>query len=101
MINQSILKLYIVNFYRYILIFCFISFVSHADQNDKRLDDYFIILKNSQNDIQLSNIISNIWAIWLETNDPLIERDFQEGLQMINNGQFEKSIMIFSKAVGV
>ena len=40
---------------------------------------------------------SNIWKIWLETNDPLINEDFYRGLKFMYNGDLEKSIVFFTK----
>ena len=81
------------------MIFCLFSFVSHADQNDKRLDGLFYLLAHSNDIGEINKTTLNIWKIWSEINDPIVENDFNKGLDLMKNGQLEKSIQIFSKVI--
>ena len=88
-----------MNFFKYILTFFLCSFASYADQKDKRLDDFFHILAYSDDVSEINKATAIIWDIWLETNDPLIEFDFERGLQLMKNGQLKESIRIFTKVI--
>ena len=88
-----------MNILKYIIIFCLHSFVSYADQNDKRLDHLFFVLEHSDNTGEMERVTANIWKIWLETNDPLIEKDFNQGLELMYIGQLQKSIEMFTKVI--
>ena len=88
-----------MRYIKYILFICLFSFVVYADQNDKRLNELFRILAQSQNNAELYKTTSSIWKIWMETNDPLIENDFHQGLKLMQDGQLKSSINIFSKVI--
>ena len=88
-----------MKFFIYVIIFCLFSFVSHADQNDKRLDDLFHLLSHSDDIDEINEATSTIWKIWLEINDPLIENDFNRGLNSMKHGKLNESIEIFSKII--
>tara|TARA_B100002003_G_scaffold170666_1_gene158605 strand:- start:731 stop:1150 length:420 start_codon:yes stop_codon:yes gene_type:complete len=47
----------------------------------------------------MNKAILDIWNIWLETNDPIIENDFKKGLELMQNGQLESSIVMFTKVI--
>ena len=70
-----------MNYLRFIAIFLLFPFFVHADQNDQRLDELFLILSYSQDNVEMNKTILNIWSIWLETNDSVIENDFKKGLE--------------------
>jgi len=88
-----------MNYLKLILIFLLFSFVVHADQNDKRLDRLFRVLEHSHNDVEINKTVSAIWNIWLETNDLLIENDFKQGLELMQGGQLQASIEMFTKVI--
>ena len=88
-----------MNYLRFIAIFLLFSFFVHADQNDQRLDKLFLILSYSQDNVEMNKAILDIWNIWLETNDPIIENDFKKGLELMQNGQLESSIVMFTKVI--
>ena len=80
---------------RIICLFIFLLLIANnvnADQSDEKLDDLFNILKKSSNLNEINDITLKIWDIWLETNDPLIEKDFQKAIKYMNNGQLYLSI---------
>ena len=84
-------------FFRFITIFIFLSFSINADQKDSRLDRLFHILSESKNDNEINKIVSNIWDIWMETNDLSIEEDFFRGLTFMQAGNLRMSIEFFTK----
>ena len=88
-----------MNYLKFILIFLLFSFVVHADQNDKRLDGLFRVLEHSHDDVEINKAISAIWNIWLETSDLLIENDFKQGLELMQGGQLQASIEMFTKVI--
>ena len=88
-----------MKYLKFILIFFLFSLSVHADQNDKRLNKLFRVLAQSQNNVEINKIISDIWDIWLETNDIFIENDFKKGLVLMQNGKLEASINMFTKVI--
>ena len=88
-----------MNYLRFIAIFLLFSFFVYADQNDQRLDELFLILSYSQDNVEMNKAILDIWNIWLETNDPIIENDFKRGLNSMKNSQLKESIEFFSKVI--
>ena len=74
-------------------------FIVYADQKDKRLDELFHILLHSQNEIEMQRTILSIWDIWMETDDPFIENDFNQGLKLMRGGQLQLSIDMFTKVI--
>ena len=86
-------------YFKYILFFWMCSFATYADQNDRRLDDLFHLLSHSYDDNEINRATVSIWEIWLETNDTLIESDFNQGLKLMQSGQLHKSIEMFTKVV--
>ena len=88
-----------MNVLKYILTFCLCSFASYADQNDKRLEDLFRVFAYSKDASKINKATAVIWEIWLETNDPLIEYDFDRGLQLMKKGQLKESIKFFTKVI--
>ncbi len=86
-------------FFRTLLFFLFFSFSLRADQNDQRLDNLFSILLETKNDIEINQIVQNIWKIWYETNDPLIEADFYRGLESMRTGDIIMSVAFFTRVI--
>ena len=84
---------------KFILIFLMFSFEIHADQTDKRLDQLFQTLKISHDEMEMNTSILAIWNIWLETNDVRIEKDFKKGLQLMQEGKLQASIIMFTKVI--
>ena len=84
---------------KFILIFLMFSFEIYADQTDKRLDQHFHTLKISHDEMEMNTSILAIWNIWLETNDVRIEKDFKKGLQLMQEGKLQASILMFTKVI--
>ena len=88
-----------LNFIYLVFFFVMFSFVVNADQKDKRLDALFSLLINSNDNEEIIQTTENIWQIWLETNDPLIENEFKTALQLMDEGKLYKSIKIFTNVI--
>jgi len=86
-------------FFKLILIFLLSSFSVNADQKDFRLDNLFSILSKTESDEEINRITSSIWDIWLETNDPSINRDFYYGLKFMRSGDLKMSVKFFTKVI--
>lgn len=73
-----------------------------ADQNDPRLDPLFEELKTVTSVTDARYIEREIWGIWLELDaDVEAEMRFNEGLLLMNAGQLEHAIRIFSTVIEV
>ena len=82
------------------LILCLLfSFSLKADQNDSRLDNLFKLLLETDSEITINNITSNIWDIWYETNDPKIEADFYRGMESMRTGDLLMSVAFFTRVI--
>ena len=84
---------------RTLFVFLLFAFSLKADQNDARLEDLFEILSKTKNDIQINEVTSSIWDIWLETNDPSIETDFFQGLESMRTGDLLMAITFFTRVI--
>tara|TARA_Y100000590_G_scaffold470697_1_gene667946 strand:- start:3269 stop:3811 length:543 start_codon:yes stop_codon:yes gene_type:complete len=85
--------------YIFFIFFIIFSYNIHADQNDQRLDYLFDILIESNNYQEINQTIQNIWLIWLETEDPLIENEFKKGLELMKKNKLNESIDSFTKVI--
>lgn len=88
-------------FFRIIVIFLFFCFTANADQKDTRLNKLFNLLAESKSDAEIDIITSDIWNIWMETNDPLIKADFYRGLETMRNGNLNMSIVFFTRVIKI
>ena len=69
---------------------------ANADQNDTRLEDLFKSLKSTEN-VRIASVFeSKIWHIWMEHNDPEVERAMFDGLEALKFQLFEKAFGHFS-----
>ena len=73
---------------RILIIIMFFCLSVKADQYDQRLEILFSQL-----------LITEIWDIWHETNDPKINADFFRGIGLMHNGNLKESIKFFSKVI--
>ncbi len=85
--------------FRILIIFLLISFSLKADQYDNRLEGLFNVLLATDNEIEINQIISNIWNIWNETNDQQIEADFYRGIESMRTGDLNMSISFFTRVI--
>ena len=84
---------------KYILVFFIFINICFADQNDRRLDSLFNLLKNSSDYEEIYKTTNKIWTIWLQTNDSNIKEDFNKGLQFMELGYYQESITMFTKVI--
>ena len=84
---------------RTLIVFLLFAFSIKADQNDARLENLFDILSKTESDIQINEVTSNIWDIWHETNDPLIEADFYRGLEAMRTGDLLMAVAFFTRVI--
>ena len=84
---------------RTLIVFLLFSCSLKADQNDARLEDLFDILSTTESDVQINEVTSNIWDIWYETNDPLIEADFYRGLESMRTGDLMMAVAFFTRVI--
>ena len=84
---------------RTLIVFLLFAFSIKADQNDARLENLFDILSKTESDIQINEVTSNIWDIWHETNDPLIEADFYRGLESMRTGDLLMAVAFFTRVI--
>ena len=87
-------------FFRYwlsslVILFLLYAF-AHADQNDSRLEELFRSLKSTENLSTASVFETKIWHIWMEHNDPEVERTMFQGLEALKLKLFEKAFGHFS-----
>ena len=75
----------------FIIFFC-ICFPLKADQYDLRLKNLFNQLQETEIETEIENITIDIWDIWHETNDPIIESDFFQGIELMKRGKFQIAI---------
>ncbi len=70
-----------------------------ADQSDPRLDELFLNVKDSQNELASSVYIASIWKIWSETNDPNSQQLYNLGDQLLKQRKYEQSLMVFDQLI--
>ncbi|MBO6562340.1 MAG: tetratricopeptide repeat protein [Nisaea sp.] len=77
-------------------------FLAMADQRDPRLDPLFEELKTAASVTDARYIEREIWGIWSEHGaDVEAEMRFNEGLLLMNAGQLEQAIRLFSIVIDV
>ena len=79
-----------------LVILFLLSVFVHADQNDSRLVKLFSSLKSTENLSTASVFETKIWHIWMEHNDPEVERAMFQGLEALKLQLFEKAFGHFS-----
>ncbi len=84
---------------RTLIVFLLFSCSLKADQNDARLEDLFDILSKTESEDQINQVISSIWDIWHETNDPSIEADFYQGLESMRTGDLLMAATFFTHVI--
>ena len=81
------------------LSFLFVSNVVIADQNDPRLNNLFKKLNETENQDEIRNLISDIWNIWYEVDDPKVIEYFEKGIQAMNLRNYPLAIRFFNNLV--
>jgi Tfp pilus assembly protein PilF len=70
-----------------------------ADQNDPRLEDLFKQLRSASDQVAAAPIEELIWQIWMEHEDPAIERQMELGIQQMNFGDTAAALATFDRLV--
>jgi tetratricopeptide (TPR) repeat protein len=81
------------------LSFLFVSNVVIADQNDPRLNNLFKKLNETENQDEIRNLISDIWNIWYEVDDPKVIEYFEKGIQAMNLRNYPLAIRFFNNLI--
>ena len=79
------------------LLFC--SKFSLADQNDPRLNNLFKKLYETENQEEIRDLISDIWNIWYEVEDPKVIEYFKKGIQAMNVRNYPLAIRSFDNLI--
>ena len=81
------------------LSFLFVSNVAIADQNDPRLNNLFKKLNETENQDEIRDLISDIWNIWYEVDDPKVIEYFEKGIQAMNLRNYPLAIRFFNNLI--
>ena len=77
----------------------FASKIALADQNDPRLNNLFKKLNETENQDEIRNLISDIWNIWYEVDDPKVIEYFEKGIQAMNLRNYPLAIRFFTNLI--
>ena len=79
--------------------FLFASKIALADQNDPRLNNLFKKLNETENQDDIRDLISDIWNIWYEVDDPKVIEYFEKGIQAMNLRNYPLAIRFFNNLI--
>jgi len=77
----------------------FASKIALADQNDPRLNNLFKKLNETENQDEIRDLISDIWNIWYEVDDPKVIEYFEKGIQAMNLKNYPLAIRFFNNLI--
>ena len=77
----------------------FASKIALADQNDPRLNNLFKKLNETENQDEIRDLISDIWNIWYEVDDPKVIEYFEKGIQSMNLRNYPLAIRFFNNLI--
>ena len=77
----------------------FASKIALADQNDPRLNNLFKKLNETENQDEIRDLISDIWNIWYEVDDPKVIENFEKGIQAMNLRNYPLAIRFFNNLI--
>ena len=83
------------------IVFFLFSNLSYADQKDGRLNNLFDQLFLSNNNMEVSLILSKIWDIWAIAESEKTQIIFNDANQLMERGKFDNAIDLFSKVIDV
>lgn len=71
----------------------------HADQTDPRLEELFssLLLLDDPNLLRATE--NRIWEIWLEHDNPDVERLMARGTESMNRGQYRQAMLVFNQLI--
>jgi len=70
-----------------------------ADQKDARLPALFAQLKTAADPMAATEIEAKIWTIWLEANDPAIDKLMSEGSEAMGTQRFGTALEKFNAII--
>ena len=70
-----------------------------ADQKDSRLNSLFDELFLSNDNMQASTILADIWDIWSIAENVEAQEIFDEGNNMMDRGSLEEAITLFTQVI--
>ena len=70
-----------------------------ADQKDSRLNSLFEELFLSNDNMQASSILADIWNIWSIAENVEAQKIFDEGNKMMDRGSLEEAIALFTQVI--
>ena len=70
-----------------------------ADQKDIRLNSLFDELFLSNDNMQASSILADIWNIWSIAENVEAQKIFDEGNKMMDRGSLEEAIALFTQVI--
>jgi tetratricopeptide (TPR) repeat protein len=70
-----------------------------ADQKDSRLNSLFDELYLSNDNMQASTILADIWDIWSIAENVEAQKIFDEGNKMMDRGSLEEAIALFTQVI--
>ena len=73
--------------------------IALADQNDPRLNNLFEKLNETENQDEIRDLISDIWNIWYEVDDPKVIEYFEKGIQAMNLRNYPLAIRFFNNLI--
>ncbi len=88
--------------FKILLVSISLSFASKmvlADQNDPRLNNLFKKLNETENQDEIRDLISDIWNIWYEVDDPKVIEYFEKGIQAMNLRNYPLAIRFFNNLI--
>ena len=77
----------------------FASKIALADQNDPRLNNLFKKLNETEDQDEIKDLISDIWNIWYEVDDPKVIEYFEKGIQAMNLRNYPLAIRFFNNLI--
>ncbi len=82
----------------FILLLLNSSFI-FADQKDSRLNSLFDELFLSNDNMQASTILAEIWDIWSITENVEVQEIFDEGNDSMDRGSLDEAITLFTQVI--
>ena len=77
----------------------FANKIALADQNDPRLNNLFKKLNETEDQDEIRDLISDIWNIWYEVDDPKVIEYFEKGIQAMNLRNYPLAIRFFNNLI--
>ena len=72
---------------------------AHAVQDDKRLNILFERLHATQDRIVARSIEADIWTIWIEGKNKVVNQAMSRGISAMNDGQLETALNFFDEVI--